>query len=92
MQPEMFQPVYSDCARGDNNFARCFAILYDAVPTFEIIGLKGSSFTSFVFILCTLAVPYSFPGIDPVGYIFLYLVSGSFDLMFRELSESSFQL
>ena len=38
--------VYSDRARGNTNFARCFASFYDAVPTFEIIGLKGSSFTS----------------------------------------------
>lgn len=66
------ETMYSDLFNGAKSFARYLARLYDAVPMFEMIGLRGKSSTSSDLSLCTLAVPYSLPGAEPVGYTVRY--------------------
>ena len=46
------------------NWSRYFAKLYFGVPTIETIGHRGN------WSLCTLAIPYSYPGLLPTGINF----------------------
>ena len=78
--------IYSDSLNGAKNFERYFARLYVAVLMLDTIGLIGkSSMFPCTVIVCILAVPYNFPGHDPVGHSFLYSCSVVFDFVFRKV-------
>ena len=50
--------MYSDGVNGDKRVAKCFAVLYIVVTTFDLIGPKGKfSTVIFSFNLWTFAVP-----------------------------------
>ena len=55
--------VYSQFCNGERTLDKCFAIWLVAVPVLETIGRSGKSLMlPFFPILCSLAVPYNFPG------------------------------
>ena len=77
--------MYSEVLNGDNRFAKYFARWYVGVLRLEIIGRIGNlSMPSPSESLWILVVPWSFPGDEPVGYIRLYSLIESFDLIFRK--------
>ena len=70
---------------GDNSFAKYFARWYVAVLRLEIIGRIGNfSMPSRSESLWILAVSQSFPADKLVGYIRLYSLIKSFDLILRK--------